>query len=164
MSVLDLGCGPGIIRPFLKDVDYIGVDLNAYHIDRARKNSQPGDQYFVGDVVTTLSFDHGKFDLILLMGILHHIGDDDARTLLRHLALLLGNGGRIVTFDGVYFEPQRTISRLMLNWDAGKNVRTAKEYQALCEGGLFDVDVTIFNDLLRIPYDHCAMTLTRKPE
>ena len=160
MRVLDVGCGPAAIRPFLGEVDYTGVDLNAKHIEAARKSGAPGDRYLVGDVTRDLSFEPHSFDLITLIGILHHIDDDKARNLFKHLLTLIKPTGRMITFDGVYLDRQRLISKLMLDLDAGKNIRTMTQYKALCEGLPLQVKTHVFVDLLNIPYDHCTMTIT----
>jgi len=162
MRVLDVGCGPGSIRPFLGEVAYTGVDLNEDHIATARERGRPGDIYRVGDVVTDLSFEAESFDRILLIGILHHIDNDSAKILLRRLAELLVKDGRIIACDGVYLKNQRLAAKLMLDMDAGKNVRTKQGYSELCSEAPLRVEVTVKHNLLRIPYDHNIMVLTRE--
>jgi SAM-dependent methyltransferase len=162
MRVLDVGCGPGDMRPHLGDVNYTGMDLNADYIRSARINAMPGDQYYVGNVVTNMSFQAHSFDLILLMGILHHLNDEQCRLLLLSLAELLSPEGRIVSLDGVYIENQRMLSKQILDWDVGQHVRTREQYTSLCDTRSLSLKVTVLNDLLRIPYDHCAMILALK--
>jgi SAM-dependent methyltransferase len=161
MKVLDVGCGPAPLRPYLGNVQYTGVDLNADHIEKAKRNAQPTDSYLVGDVVTDLDFEPNSFDLIMLIGVLHHIDDAGARKLFQRMAQLISKSGRIVTVDGVFLPNQRTIARIMLKRDAGKHVRIEKGYSQLVEGLPLKLETKHFNNLLRLPYDHLAMTCTQ---
>lgn len=159
--ILDVGCGPGSLRPYLGDVRYTGVDLNPAHIRAAKEHGDPSDLYLVGNVVTDLSFEPESFDIILLIGVLHHIDDAAAGVLFRRLAELLDKDGRIVACDGLYVDRQRVAAKLMLDLDSGKHVRDEKGYSALCNGAPLKAAVTVTNDLLRVPYDHNIMVLTR---
>ena len=160
-KVLDVGCGPGTLRHFLGEVDYTGVDSNKEHIAIAKKNGFPKDRYLVGNVVNTFTSHDTTYDLIILMGILHHLGDLEVQSLLLGLKNLLNRKGRIVTFDGVYLENQHPISRFLLDRDAGKNVRTVEGYKELFPKQYFALETRLFNDLLKIPYDHFAAVVTR---
>lgn len=159
--ILDVGCGPGSLRPYLGDVRYTGVDLNPAHIRAAKERGDPGDVYLVGNVVTDLSFEPESFDIILLIGVLHHIDDAAAGVLFHRLSELLDKDGRIIACDGVYVERQRLAAKLMLDLDSGQHVRDEKGYSALRGGAPLEAVVTVTNDLLRVPYDHNIMVLTR---
>ena len=48
-SVLDIGCGPGVIRKFFSsEVNYVGFDPSHHYINKARNNSLQNTQYFQG--------------------------------------------------------------------------------------------------------------------
>src|SRR5262249_19687422 len=73
--ILDLGCGTGELLRYLGDVSYMGVDISSDYISRARA-SFDGAEFEVGDA-TTFQAPAGEFDLVLAVGVLHHL--DEAR-------------------------------------------------------------------------------------
>jgi len=74
MSVLDLGCGQGVLaRNLPKEIDYCGVDISAALINQAKKYSQSTNQRFmIGDVSAPLSLNQ-KFDAIVMILSLQNI-------------------------------------------------------------------------------------------
>lgn len=161
MRLLDVGCGPGTILPYLPAVDYVGVDLNSKHIDAARSEFGGRGQFRVGDVSRMGAEDLGQFDLIVVFAILHHLSDTQSRTLFASLDRFLKPGGRIVTMDNVWLPRQRSIAWLLNRLDSGLNIRTSEQYQALLAGLPYEIETRLYHDLLAVPYDHFCMTLTR---
>src|SRR5712691_7069867 len=88
---LDLGCGPGAFADLFESGDYVGADLNARYIDHARRSRR--GTFVVGDA-RKLELPNGRFDQILIFGLLHHLSDDDVRAVLREARRVLGPGGR----------------------------------------------------------------------
>lgn len=159
--LLDCGCGPGSMLPFLPQVDYTGIDLNPKHVAFAREKYGDRAQFFVGDVSDKLFGRTETFDLVLVFGILHHLDDHAAHKLFAGAANLVVSGGRIVTFDPVWFHNQNYMARILKSLDSGLNIRTAEGYLALTEGLPLRSETKIYRDLLRVPYDHFCMSLTR---
>ena len=158
MTVLDVGCGPANILPYLPDIDYTGVDLNERHIAFARERHGQRGRFFVADAATGLHGARRTFDVIKMTGVLHHLSDDECRCLIRSVTPLLKSTGRFVTIDNVWLPKQRIVPRLMNKADSGNNVRTPEGYLALLSGLPLRVESRTFHDLLRIPYDHFVMT------
>jgi len=73
MSILDVGCGPGDLLPFLPNaVEYVGFDFENSYIEKARKRF--GEQgSFVCEDVTRFDFGEKKFDRVIIIGVLHHL-------------------------------------------------------------------------------------------
>jgi ubiquinone/menaquinone biosynthesis C-methylase UbiE len=77
-NVLEIGCGQGvgarIIHDRLAPEQYVGVDLDARMIRRARKRAGhlPNAEFLEGDV-SRLDFPDASFDLVVNFGILHHV-------------------------------------------------------------------------------------------
>src|SRR4051812_25484014 len=86
--VLDLGCGPGELLPYLGDVGYTGVDISAPYIERARERFDGRAEFRVGDA-TRIDDDLTGFDVVLVAGVLHHIDDDGVRRLFAGAARAL---------------------------------------------------------------------------
>lgn len=161
MKVLDVGCGQGRLLQFLPDVDYTGIDLNPSSIEAAREIHGSRGRFLVGDVSQGLPDTDSSYDLVILSAILHHLDSKHAIGLFGILVGLLKPAGRIVTIDNVWLPKQRSIAKLVNALDSGLNVRTPSEYVRLVEHVPVRVEQRIYQDLLRIPYDHFCMTLTR---
>lgn len=161
IRMLDVGCGPATIVPYLPRLDYTGIDLNAKHIAFARAAYPDRGRFMVGDAGQDLAQEESSFDLINVSALLHHLSDNEARSLFGSLHGLLKSGGRIATIDPVWLPSQRLIPRLMNRLDSGRNIRNPADYLALVEPARFAVAGAVFNDLLRIPYDHFCMTLRK---
>ena len=160
-KVLDVGCGPGSIYPYLPDVDYTGIDLNPKHVAHARALYGDRARFMVGDASRDLKGEAGTFDLVVVSALLHHLDDEQARGMLRRLCELLKPGARLVTFDNVWLERQNPIAWALNKLDSGLNVRFAGEYRRLVAGLPVSVEERLYRDLLRIPYDHFSMILTK---
>lgn len=163
MTVLDVGCGPAPLFPYLQDVDYTGIDLNQRSIDHARALYGNRGRFFAGDVSNGIPGSNSNFDLIIVSGLLHHLDDDQAGRLFASLVGLLKPLGRIVTFDNVWLPRQNPIAKLVNALDSGMNVRTPAEYVSLLDDLPLHVEQRVYRDMLRIPYDHFCMTLKHSP-
>lgn len=84
-ELLDLGCGNGLMIPFVleKGVFYVGLDIseNLIEICRERYREEIEDnrtRFFVGDA-TDLPFSDQEFDFIISFAVLHHIPSEELR-------------------------------------------------------------------------------------
>ncbi len=122
--VLDIGCGTADILNFLPAVEYVGIDMNDNYIQSAIK--QYGDKgTFLCKKIgkDTLSFDY-KFDLIMAIGVLHHLCDDDAASLFKVAKQYIDQSGRIITIDPCFEEKQSKVVKFIFSQDRGKFIRT----------------------------------------
>jgi SAM-dependent methyltransferase len=156
-SILDIGCGPGTVLELMPEgVRYLGIDLEPAYIDAAR--SRFGDRgEFVCVDVSDAKLPPRSFDLAIAVGILHHLDDDAADSLLSLAADALADGGRLVTLDGVFVEGQPPLARWVVGRDRGTSIRSPRGYEALAEAHFDRVVTTIHHRLLRIPYTHIAL-------
>jgi SAM-dependent methyltransferase len=160
MKVLDCACGPATILPYLPDVDYVGIDLNAKHIAYARALYGERGRFIHGDATKDLGDELSSFDLIILSGLLHHLSDESARKVLAAAKTLAKPGSRIATMDSIWLENQHPVAWALNKLDSGLNVRTAEGYLSLAEGLDVKVESRVYRDFFRIPFDHFCMTLT----
>ena len=160
--VLELGCGPGTWCRYLGEYEfYMGIDWNADHIMEAnRKYGSHNTVFATGDASDEELEKLQNFDCILAIGLLHHLDDNQAGSMIRSTTKLLEANGRLITLDPVYHDGQGRFSRWMKDRDSGQNIRRPEEYIALVKGSFRTVDPELRTDLLRIPYSHFAMTCT----
>ena len=113
--VLDIGCGAGDILKYLPKVDYVGVDLSENYIQTARRRFEGRGPFHVGNACDLASIVGKNFTLITAVGLLHHLDDVEAGSLLKSAASALCSGGRLVTVDPCYAENQSAIARYLIS-------------------------------------------------
>lgn len=95
--VLDLGCGNGRWTRILLDKcsRYTGVDISSVYInelqrtfgsEKAKFVCLPADQYV----------DDEQYDVILVLGLITYMNDEDVRMLTQHCKKMLAPGGRLI--------------------------------------------------------------------
>jgi SAM-dependent methyltransferase len=128
--VLDVGCGTGIAHDYLRGfAAYHGYDTDRVAIEFARHNITGPNIHFSNDLVTARDLERIGPTRIILGGLLHHLSDGDALSLLQMCAQCK-TLKRIATSDVVYLRG-RHISNLLAYFDRGKFVRTPRQYLEL---------------------------------
>src|SRR5580704_19300989 len=80
--ILEIGCGPGTIVPYLPKTEYVGFDLSPEYI--AQASARFPDATFVCERVSELTLpNRGYYDIVLALAILHHLDDAEALQLFR---------------------------------------------------------------------------------
>jgi cyclopropane fatty-acyl-phospholipid synthase-like methyltransferase len=159
-SILDIGCGPGSIVPYLPNTEYLGFDASSEYIDHARKRFP--HMRFVCERVSRFAISELRaFDIVLALGIIHHLDDAEAVSLFRIAHDTLKPGGRLITVDGVWTTDQSRVAKYLLARDRGRFVRTVDAYQKLASGVFSRVQSNIRHDLLRFPYTLIILECTR---
>jgi SAM-dependent methyltransferase len=129
LRTLDLGCGPGAFADLFERQDYVGVDVNPRYIEHARIH-RPG-AFVVGDA-RRLELPAGRFDQILIFGLLHHLPDDDVRAVLAEARRVLVADGRMLLIEDVpTVHRLNLIGHLLHRIENGAYIRTAEAYEAL---------------------------------
>lgn len=158
--ILEIGCGPGTIAGYLPQVDYLGFDSSAKYIEMARKRF-PRAQ-FVCERVSQFSLAKQRsFDVVLALGIVHHLDDAEARQLFQIAHDALKSGGKLITFDGVWTSDQSPAARWLLARDRGEYIRNEGEYVNIASQVFANVRPSIRHDLIRIPYSHLILECIR---
>ena len=164
LRVLDIGCGPAAFYARYRDVaglEYVGIEPNEAYVKDAEQRF-PGIELHTGTVPQVRERISGRFDLVVLEGVLHHIDDATAREALAFAGERLAARGRIVALDPVILPRQNPIARALAMLDRGKHVRTLDGYRKLAAGALPNatVEVRALSGQLRVPYDHSVLAVT----
>ena len=96
--------------------------------------------------------------MVILLGILHHISDDDVLKLIDVLKLSLKKNSKIITLDPVYIKKQNKISKFLIDNDRGNFVRTSKGYLDLLEKKGITISHKIYNQKI-VPYTYIVTIL-----
>jgi cyclopropane fatty-acyl-phospholipid synthase-like methyltransferase len=158
--ILEIGCGPGTIARYLPMTDYTGFDVSSKYIEMARKRF-PHAQ-FVCERVSQFSLaKQQRFDVVLALGIVHHLADQEAMQLFKIAYDALESGGKLVTFDGVFTNDQSAAARWLLARDRGEYVRNEGGYVKIASQVFTNIKASVRHDLLRIPYTHLILECVR---
>jgi len=149
--VLDIGCGPGTMVPYLQCAEYVGLDSSEEYIDRGRRRF-PQARFVCQRVSQYDLVEPNYFDIVLSLGVLHHLDDDEALTLFQIARAAMKPGARLVTIDGVWTDDQSQVVKYLLSRDRGRFVRSEAGYRALASKVFSSIESSIRHDLLRIPY------------
>jgi SAM-dependent methyltransferase len=156
--ILDLGCGPGhILRSLPPETEYVGIDSSPDYVDSARKEWGDRAAFRIGDVRDPLGSEE-PFDIVLVMGVLHHLDDAGCRDVLLNGASVLRPAGRLVAIEPARVAQESRASRLLISIDRGSNVRTLEGYAGHARGAFGSVEAEVRTDLLRVPYAHAVLS------
>lgn len=156
MKILDIGCGPAEILFYLPDVEYWGVDISEPYIKKAKQNHLTRGHFYCKELTSDDIETFPPFDVVLAIGVLHHMDDETAGAVLRLARKALAVGGRLITVDPCLDESQNFIARFLVRNDRGQNVRTKAKYEELAAGSFAEI-VTEIHHQVWIPYTNCVM-------
>lgn len=100
---LDVGCGAGRYTVMLADryEDVVGVDVAPAMIEIAeRDRSRPNIRYQVRDVMTMTPERDDRFDLVIVLSCVMHVGPP--QLVLSHLRRLVATGGTLLVLETVW--------------------------------------------------------------
>ena len=160
-KILDIGCGPADTVEYFSNVEYIGFDSNPAYIETAKRRFCEQGRFFCGTVDEVTIDELDAFDLVLAVGIFHHLDDQEFVALLELAYSALKKGGRLISLDGCYVEGQSRIAQFIISKDRGLFMRNRDEYCRLASKVFSQVDASLRHDLLRIPYTHLIMECTK---
>ncbi len=152
-KIIDLGCGPAQILAWLPEVEYLGLDVNPAYIASAKRVHNGKGTFVVGD--TKSLWDDSRFsdaDIVIGLGILHHLGDEDAAHCIQFAHRALKPAGRFVCLDACWIPKQGFLSKYIMSRDRGQNVRTEQAYRQLAAKVFKKVDAWVDTKSIRIPY------------
>jgi SAM-dependent methyltransferase len=104
-SILDVGCGPGLLRPHVGDVGftrYLGIDPSAVAVEQAKRFEDERTRFSVAERAPPES---GSFHVVVCNDMLYYV--DDAGAFLDHVRDLLEPDGYVVA--AVWRHPGDTV-------------------------------------------------------
>jgi SAM-dependent methyltransferase len=135
--ILDLGCGTGeLASVFLKKgYSYVGIDIEAERIEYAAKTFKQG-KFHVMDA-THITYPNGHFDQILVTGVLHHLSDEDVRSIVREMRRVLRPDGRALVMEDIALRGSLNLLGALVHLaDEGSHIRRPNQYTPLFEPDL----------------------------
>lgn len=137
--ILDVGCGTGDALRYLKSFDrYVGFDIDDRAIDYARtRHADRRGVSFESRIMGESDVVEIAPTVVVLMGLLHHLTDDQAHALLRSVRAP-GTVRRIVTQDIVLLHAE-PVSNFLAGLDRGRECRAPEGYEALVGNSGWDV-------------------------
>ncbi len=164
-KILDIGCGTSNILHYLPEcLEYTGFDINNQYIESAKKNYGHRATFVCGQIDTANLKNHSYFDIVLAIGVVHHLNDMEALQLFKMANIVLKKGGRLITIDGVFVENQSFIAKWLLSKDRGQNIRTESGYLELAHQIFSKITTDIRHDLSKIPYTHFILECTKESQ
>ncbi|NWF80845.1 MAG: class I SAM-dependent methyltransferase [Chloroflexi bacterium] len=126
---LDLGCGTGEFAGDFPARRYVGIDPAVGYLRFAVRH-RPGA--FLAGAGEALPFADASFDAALVLGVLHHLPDEQARAVMAELARVLQPGATALIMEDTPPPPgQNPAGQLMHAIDRGSHIRTNDAYRAL---------------------------------
>lgn len=126
-KVLDLGSGNGYLCKYFNKNGYEGHELSEFLVKRA-KTDYPKYNFFQSDI--TLLNLRKKFDLVLVIGVIHHLNDHNFNKLLNVLDKHLLQDGKIFIIEAIPPISRYNITgKILRELDNGEYVRKTESYK-----------------------------------
>lgn len=154
--LLDIGCGNGDLARFIPTTaQYVGVDHNSAYVQAATRSHNNDRVRFVdADIAELADIDCGTFDVIVALGVIHHLDDLQATDVLGAARELLTPNGHLVLVEPTFHPDQANTARVLMALDRGRFVRHPSHYDRLLEPFYTTTKVTLRHDLNPFPYTH----------
>lgn len=132
--ILDVGCSTGTCAGQIVDMvgnEYVGIDANPRYVETAARRFPKGR--FVAADARKTALPAASFDLVMFIGVMHHMDDELVRGCLAEMRRVAKPGGHVIVAEPV-FTPGRWLSNLLLSMDRGEHIRDEAGYRGLFTG------------------------------
>jgi SAM-dependent methyltransferase len=159
--IVDVGCGTADVLEFVPaGVAYAGFDPNRLYVERAerRYGARPDTVFLHG--TSTVASDDDRFrnaDVVLCVGVLHHLDDRQADGLLSFCRHALAPAGRFQGLEPAWLPTQSRLSRFVMSLDRGLAIRDLDGWRRLVANAFAVSQVTPVTHLIRIPYTYAFL-------
>jgi len=126
---LDLGCGTAQFCRCFSPKTYLGIDLSKKYVAFAKKRYQ--EYSFAIAAGQSLSVQPRSFPQILINGVIHHLSDDLAKSMLGEARRILTDDGKLLIIEDIETNSTSGLSRLIHSMDEGDNIRRQEQYERL---------------------------------
>ena len=152
-KILELGCGTGITLDTIRENDYVGIDLSAKYLEKARKRN--GSAILVnGDVSSSATYENiatKKNDIVLALALWHHLDDSQMIETLRNIHEISENGISIYSLDPFIDEKTGISAKWIAKNDRGNFLRSVEHLKEISEVAGFEFSYEISRRELYIP-------------
>ncbi|MGH2360242.1 MAG: class I SAM-dependent methyltransferase [bacterium] len=156
-NILDVGCGTARILDYLPaDVRYWGYDVSDRYVEAARSRYGHRAQLVSHPLTEAELLRLPQFNIVLAIGLLHHLDDAEAGSFIRLARSALGPGGRLITIDPCFEPGQSLLARALISCDRGQYVRRAAAYETLARPFFAAIRGTLRHRRW-VPYTHWIM-------
>jgi SAM-dependent methyltransferase len=152
LRVLDIGCGPAYTAAYFPKPEYYGFDISPQYIAFANRRYSAQGRFFAQLFDEKALEWLPSVDIVLMLGLLHHLDDETASRLLSLVRRVMKPDGRLFTLDSFYEPEQPWLARYLFARDRGKFIREQEGYVSLANQIFGRVSVSVRNDLFYIPY------------
>lgn len=126
---LDFGCGTGQFAACFPACRYVGIDPARPYVDYAIRHRTGNYSVMDGGALGLLP---ERFDGVLVLGVLHHLPDEIARSSLDELERVLRPGGTLLVIEDVPPPTLLNVPGHVMHWlDRGGHIRDDEAYRAL---------------------------------
>ncbi|MFH1407558.1 MAG: class I SAM-dependent methyltransferase [Patescibacteria group bacterium] len=125
-SILDVGCGTGDYVPIVPlTVQYLGIDTNEQYLSYVKNHFKAKNRKFLlQDATKTKFYQDKKFDIVILISILHHLSDDELSIILPQIRKV---AKKAIIFTDIVPDPGGWLPKLLVKLDRGQYVRSREE-------------------------------------
>jgi SAM-dependent methyltransferase len=136
--ILDVGCGTGFALDHISNFkEYHGFDPDERAIATAQAAHPQPNIHLSARIMTASDVQTLRPTKALLLGLLHHLTDNEVGELLRTLQLS-GTVKRIITWDPVY-RRGKFLNNMLGRLDRGKYVRYEPDYDQLVKSAGLEI-------------------------
>jgi len=165
-KVVDMGCGPGGMLDYLpRGINYVGFDLNEKYIKTARQAYGARGTFLVGSATEFFQNPDphlNNADLVLCIGLLHHLDDNEVIRALELSKSIINPAGRLVCIEPTFLIHQRRFSKWMMSKDRGQHVREEHMWKDLVSKVFNTFSTNIATGLItRVPYIHIVIECSK---
>ena len=159
--IFDIGCGPAYYFERLpSDIVYHGFDTNQRYIDWSTRNFGDEGTFHCGLFDHTSARQLPRPNAILLLGLLHHLPDDEARDVVDLAASVLVPGGRVLALDTCFEHDKRLIPRWLAEHDRGEFVRLPEQFEELAAPSFASITGELVTGSWKMPGSYWLMRLS----
>jgi cyclopropane fatty-acyl-phospholipid synthase-like methyltransferase len=158
-SILDIGCGTSEILKYIPEqIVYLGYDFNEGYITTAknRYSDRKKTEFKTLKADVEVNFQK-KFDCILVLGLLHHLTDDEVESVFETAQKHMDRNSVLITIDPIVHEKTSLAARYLISKDRGKAIRSTEQIFELATLRFSKIEFDLRNDLNNFPWSHVIM-------
>jgi SAM-dependent methyltransferase len=144
-QVIELGCGTGISLESIDNNHYTGIDISQQYLEKARTRNErttliKGD---VSDASTFKNLYAGKADIILALGLWHHLNDSQVYNTLINVSKIAQIGTRLYFHDPFIDKFSSRSAVWIAKNDRGKYLRSVLELSEIATAAGYKIEYQI---------------------